>query len=105
MVARKLNNQITWFRNLDGEAFSVGGNIDATGPVDVVVADADGDGDLDIIFTSRDSGELIATVDSFIFYFLTYIFSNLVIARSGRGATINVLSGPGPTCASYACGL
>ncbi|CAN0132524.1 unnamed protein product, partial [Hapterophycus canaliculatus] len=58
VVARSLDNQITWFRNLDGDVFSVGGSIDAAGPTDVAVADVDGDGKLDVIFTSNGGGEL-----------------------------------------------
>lgn len=52
MVARKVDNQLTGFRNLDGEAFSVGGSTETATPTDVSVIDVDGDGDLDIIHTS-----------------------------------------------------
>lgn len=58
VVASNLDNQITWFRNLDGDVFSVGGEIDTANPVDVQLVDLDGDGDLDLIYTSVLNGEL-----------------------------------------------
>ncbi len=58
VVSRHLDNLITWFRNLDGDGFSVGGNIDAASPTGVAVADLDGDGNLDVIFNSATGGEL-----------------------------------------------
>lgn len=53
-----MDNKITWFRNLIGDAFSVGGSIDVTEPLGVTMVDVDGDGDLDVIYTSSLNGEL-----------------------------------------------
>lgn len=58
MVASRFDNQITWFRNLAGAAFSVGGSIDIAEPTDVALVDVDGDKDLDVLYTSFVYGEL-----------------------------------------------
>ncbi len=58
VVASTDGDQITWFKNLGGQAFSDGTDIDssADGAIAVQVADIDGDGYLDVISACTSGG-------------------------------------------------
>lgn len=58
-MASQSGDEVTWFKNLDGEMFWVGTDIDAetsSGATDVKLADIDGDGYLDVIAVFKFDG-------------------------------------------------
>ncbi len=63
VVACQNGEKVTWFRNLNGEAFSIGVDLDTNvdGASAVTLADIDGDGHLDVLAAIFREGVFLAT--------------------------------------------